>query len=107
MSTPMVIRAHSIPGLTITVGADGRRTTADGTVVEQDGVWLRVRGPERDVLVMADGAPLARARGADLIFDVESVLDRRRRRGGGGVAEGVAADRDTGIRHRYETRPPV
>lgn len=99
--------------LSVASGGADSRVTADGTTLELDPEALRVVGPARDVFVVADGVFIARARGEDLLFDLQAVLDRRALRQrdarAGQLREeyraAVVRDATTGVRHRYEISP--
>lgn len=87
----------------------------DGTVLRLTADALTVEGSERDVLVVADGRPVSRARGASLRFDLQAAADLRALRqeasgrSPGWHAERLAAEQErdatTGLRHHYDVIP--
>lgn len=82
----------------------------DGLGLRFDGSVLHVDGPDRDLLVSADGRPVTRLRAGSATVDLSAAIEIRM--GGGAWSRDLAeldaavqADATTGVRHRYDTTP--
>ena len=89
----------------VRAGGSGRHQLDDGTSIDLEAGILRVDGPNRDWLVLVDGTPRYRARGARLEFD---LTDAELLRGWAMDEEALrlaAEEERRGLRHDYEVVP--
>ena len=92
----------------VCAGASGEAQLPDGTTVALTPEELVVQGPDRDVLVIADGRHVQRFRGTRATVDLSAAAEIARDSWTPDVAELARLaeiDASTGIRHRYETTP--
>lgn len=106
--------------LRLFVAAGGRDTVDldDGSRIELDGDRLRVRGPERDLLVIADGRHALRVRCTEAELDIAPATELLARAAAlpspshgwasdawAAVRAAAAADASRPLRHAYDVRP--
>lgn len=93
-----------------TTSAPAEARLDDGLRLAFDGTRLVVDGPDRDLLVRADGRPVTRLRAGSATVDLSASVELRAEGGRPAYDEHAlraAADTDasTGLRHRYDIRP--
>jgi glycosidase len=94
----------------VDTSAAGEAVLEDGMRLEFDGAVLRVDGPDRDLLVAADGRAVTRLRAGVAEVDLTAAVEIRQSgaRWSDRLADlerAVADDAERGVRHRYDVHP--
>ena len=92
----------------VRAGESGETRLDDGTTLVLSPAELCVDGPDRDVLVIADGRHVQRFRGTHARVDLSAAADIARvgwTPDRDALTREVERDETTGLRHRYDTTP--